>query len=1552
MLEEYYGFIDTLREKRFSVKARLARGKILETLTGEKFTPEIRRFLSSINDARCGLIKMSIHPERMLPVDLKALLGGKPAYVLFNGNVYYIDKELTSNELPITGGELSQLEKIFPTTLDILQDASTDLLTKMTSLSGHIHDTGEPFTNFEDEPDQVTQVKKILNAFYHAERALIDAETINSRIGKIKLQELRTLYSHTFHHVYTACYLATHFDINLSEIFSQELDVLAPAYTMVQGFGATYGEETKGFLSQIEYQKLPHKVGVVGGVVIDQLNPQGGDVDYEFLTQFSAVLPGYLDKLSGYIEQFSSTVAEHQPKIDRRELDALQDDALQLLNALDRTKGNSLFLPIKTLQYISIIRHTLTLSTSIIKQAGHLTDTSQDTVRDKLAELKYEVLPALFGLSDKIEENAMLAPGLLSDPLMLGAKRLYKELIKYTSKFVDFPKKGRELITIEDSQFVRARLSHTQKRVTESHQALLKIEETRVGATQFFSILNQPEFRGKRIIDLPAATRAQLTEYYKVICPQLADHNALQNNAIIEGLTGTKGFFDRFTGFYRRVIPSWVRNTVRDTDSISNVLLLQQELEQRLTKMAASHLFHIRLNSNITSNVASQVKFLKLFPYKKSDDPFAINESEILRLEAVALLKKLYQQPRPFTEAQALQIDDVAVKISELKIAAGTSDTIDSLDDLSTTEVSVLYQLYQTRCDQLAQALEAYDKFCQILTAEAHPLPLKDFDKAKKRKLRNLYSVFQPHLVSGLALGLDENIAERLDKDIISALTADASPGKPKPVISRIDIADFLAHDIRIRRCFALAQHHQDSRCVIFANQVKAIQRNAALESALVPEEQKIANRAHHVLKQDHYAKAIADFSQSLQKLTLVFNPSVQSQLVRAQTGLPFPELEDVNQALAQSSQALALKRIFNCLYHIEQAATYLQKLNDQSSETRYSYNVFLIGFHLYKVGELVEQIGVTPSLAVMKGEIWGKLQTSYNALMELRKHYIPEPQEIEGKTVDLTEGHYPALFYTLNTLLVIPEHINAMRSQTDLPQERIETLNQHADKVSADIERIVENSSSYLKLFLEIPTMYRLFRDLKGKLAEMASATHNAVIDNLGAINDDLLTNILLEADRFEDNFGLIPGKLTAQLKEIVDTFYQGLIEPLGLKSQRCIALVSSTSPIEQRIIAAEKRVADAALEQTRIAEKREILQRLSVRIKIYQDYKGSDQSWITTLKTLLIDDFKNALPTIKEVKPLLGVNLPTGAHPVLDPLLNNSVSGEPALCNIGALVAAGASYYQGIDATLQLTLDASKEKITHLHALQVSQVELNQQFIEKYTKKSFEKQVAELSERPVGLIHRRREYNRKLAEFMKESEVEIVSAAKNKEDIDQKVGNLLAIKVKEFERLHYKEYYHLEKVMAAIDRLKHYAHQSGIAIHNNSSVFESVMTLRKKSQLVEELDDLASNEELPVAKRLTGLKRIIKEPLFRTKLLDYHHYEPFTFAWLKQSIVSLIELIGLYTPERNKCYKQLVKSVESPGQNLGLFGTRFNLFSSAPRGYDVPPVQPDSPQIIPPAA
>ena len=125
---------------------------------------------------------------------------------------------------------------------------------------------------------------------------------------------------------------------------------------------------------------------------------------------------------------------------------------------------------------------------SSLEQIGNLSESSQDVIRDNIAKLKYDVLPYLFGLLDKIEVNFMLKPGTLAAPLMDKIKPLYATLIYYAAKQVNFAIKGEELLQIEDSRFLALRLERTYSRINEAQKKLFRLEKAQTALVAFYKI--------------------------------------------------------------------------------------------------------------------------------------------------------------------------------------------------------------------------------------------------------------------------------------------------------------------------------------------------------------------------------------------------------------------------------------------------------------------------------------------------------------------------------------------------------------------------------------------------------------------------------------------------------------------------------------------------------------------------------------------------------------------------------------------------------------------------------------------------------------------------------------------------------------------------------------------------------------------------------------------------------------------------------------------------------------------------------------------------------
>ncbi|STY30791.1 SdhA, GRIP coiled-coil protein GCC185 [Legionella wadsworthii] len=482
------------------------------------------------------------------------------------------------------------------------------------------HTSWAPFKDYSLDPDNISQIKKLINALYYARLTFIDLENVDVRNIKRSYSDLKLLYGKTIDLAYEASYLLTHLDVDLKEMFQEELSIIIPLFNQIQEFVKKQAQNKEEIVKALDPMPIAYEAGEIAGIAVDQMRPIGGDVDFNFLTQFSAVLPSYINRLTQYIEQFSSEIKKSEPKLNQEKLDELQRAALNLLNDIENLKGNSFFVSLKFLNYIHIIRNIITLSTSSLEQIGELSEASQDLIREKLAKLKYEVLPALFSLVDKIEDNAMLKPGTLSVPLMEQVKVLYEKILYLPKKAIDFKAKGEELLEIEDTRFIELRLETTYKRIDKANKKLNRIQKANSACKQFFEILNDPQYKSLSLYQLPADIKKELTLLYKLIKPYMAKLDLNLNDLIISRLTKPEDW----SSYVGRPIRYMTRRL--PVDHISRILAQEKALKDLITKDENSQLFHIDLNKDLIDSVHKKAK-LVLFPFHEEADVYALDES-------------------------------------------------------------------------------------------------------------------------------------------------------------------------------------------------------------------------------------------------------------------------------------------------------------------------------------------------------------------------------------------------------------------------------------------------------------------------------------------------------------------------------------------------------------------------------------------------------------------------------------------------------------------------------------------------------------------------------------------------------------------------------------------------------------------------------------------------------------------------------------------------------------------------------------------------------------
>ncbi|KTD22220.1 SdhA, GRIP coiled-coil protein GCC185 [Legionella lansingensis] len=1138
-----------------------------------------------------------------------------------------------------------------------------------------VNSEGEPFTDFANEPKQIIQIKQLLNAIYHAQLAFKDLQSVNlSNINEL-FEDVGKSWE-ALDHAYKASQLITHLDIDFNEILGSEIkqqviQIFAQIIkhtdkntnaaveftsalkdnadwfqiiTRVKAHIDKHTRSTAGLTSSLKDYPVGYNAGWFSGVAIDQMRPNGGNYDYDFLAHFGAVLPGYIQQLTLKLQEFAPQISTYQPTIDKAKLGDLQESAFKLLKSIENLQSGDIFISFKALNYIKIIRHIFTLSMSTLEQIGYMNESSQEVVRYNLGQLKHVYLPALFALVDRLEDQALLRPGTLTTPLMNQIKPWYELLGVYASTIVNFSAKGKELLTLDDSRFNEARLEQTRQRISTAQWDLTKHNIAEQALNDFFEVIEDSSFAGYSLLNLPKEDKQFLANkyqflhpYMKIIAPELA-------NLILRDLS------EENTWGRQIVRPwHWIKRQAGPL-ALTTLIAIKAKLQTELSKDKATHLFHIKLNKDILRFVEESEKHV--CPYSGELPDATFNEAKILGIDPTSSVQRLAFRQTP----------------------AGFS--LSNPDDLTLEQARKLHAYHKTQHLKLIRAQGAWNKFIKLLAHEnvysGENIELllygEDINSARKAKLLRLYRQFQPYFLKSFT---DSDRAKAQDQAIIASLSEKPllMTRAPKANLAtahfftqqRIDLVNALFISLEPFKTV----HAKKAKIYAKVAEKKYI---SEVNATILSPDYTTNPRAHFALKHTEYSKTIAEYRASLIRLlgddydlslmsitsfdkldtskldkkpylikddqgkyqiwgykenkwqltdigdleidfawkegqtvfispkdeiysTLkkahtrlldVFGKTFKERCIPAATGIPFPELMDQKTALIEPKQVIGIKRIFNSLYHLENVCLELEKLDDHSIKLVYLRHLLLVKGHAQELLELAKELATDPHFSLLATELKDKALMVYKTFMEQKETYavdseevhLPEPQ-YEGKKIK-----YGSLWHTLHTFMLVPEHIEATLHNQPLSAESKLRVNTRTKQITINIERIIEDSNSYFKLFLDSPTMYSLYKELQQKLNDFTTTSRTAVLSHLEELNTDLFVRMLIEADQWEDKLGLTPGLLAGPLKALLDEFYKGLLDPLKLGSQDHIYFISTLVPICHRI--------EAALARQKAAQRR----------------------------------------------------------------------------------------------------------------------------------------------------------------------------------------------------------------------------------------------------------------------------------------------------------------------------------------------------------------------------
>ncbi len=1534
--EEYIKIIESFKQNQIAARVKKVYVNIFEIInskyTSLRITPyfklkreyavRIKKIIAEIcNQNGIPAINFKRNPENF----------AKIKKLLIDRNIKH-----TFTDFALDAEKISNLKELI---LDICKvtppgalSISPDIITKINQLVNEVNQNRVPFVDYEREPDNISQIKKFINAIHHALLAVEEIESLDARTHGLR-RVVPSLCGAITDNAYEASRLATHFDVDLKEMFGSELAIILPLFGKLQTIVEQHSEET---IVSIKKYPWGYKTGEITGITVKHLQPLGGDVDYNFLTKFSAELPSYLSKFTKIIEEYSSKIKKDQPSLNQEKLEKIQSAALELLNDLKKQEklekvqsaslellndlkkleGNSLFISIKFLNYIHIIRNIITLSLSSLEQMGELSDKSQEFIRDTLTQFKYSIFPELFSLVDKIEINFMLRPGVLSVPLMHQAKALYQAILFLPKKMVDFKVTGQELLTLEDPHFMELRLKSAYKRIDDINKTGFETIIAYEALERFFNILKQEAYQSVALSQLPTDIKETLRDHYKRFKSFMIQLDVDFNNQMINSLLGIETWGDFLSKQFQKL------KGALPPDHITLIIEKYAPLKALITKQNNSLGFRAHLNQDLINFVRTEAK-LYLYPYHVVPNVYVIDESIPL------------QNPQ---EKDKLDF-----------ISVGENTELIDVNQLTASQAYDLHQWYENKHANILEARDACAKFTKLINNEdllldalaqstqddeaAHStldvqlislLSAQDKSSDEILKLSRAYHIIKTNLLNQYIIFkpyFSEITPEPIDH-YLNKLLSDTQPNTKK----NHTFQGFFSLSTESKAKFINSCKAWKKRLTLCLTVAK---KQVIKEYQDTPLQHESTYRSHYLIKHTNFSKGIRDFRVSLFKITSLFNKAMQEQLVPRFNDIRFPEMEKRDTQLAQGKQVRAIKDIYNSLYHLEKIACELEELNDSSYKIKYLKHLKNAYLHLNEIIEACKRLKADPHSEFIAHDIMSRAKSLYMSFLQHSDAYKVGHEDIihEGKAVK-----YNPLWYVLNAFYISPKHIRSFKNTHNLTTEELQTLHLRAKKATIKIEAIIKSSDSYFKLFLQTPNMFHLYKELTRKLNEFTTTIHGSVLNSLDKFRDSALTPLLLEADQWEDKIGLSPGRLSEPLRKITNEFFKGFLHPQSLHSQQHISLICDTKPLEKRIAQITKQ--SSSIEKELSQEEKYYADFVTLYTKI-QLHKGRATSIFIT-QDLIMPSLEKEIPILyKKILPKL-TQLKLDKKITINPsvyaedhrydnLCNDQLKEyDPQFTEIEAWISASYHYVLGLRATHKIELQTCKEKLDFLLALKEIQTQEKIQFTEEYTTEAFHNQLDFFCGRPIGLEHIDKEYAKELRKNLLEFEASIINQSKIAPDINLSIKNLLQAKISIFEKDHYQEYYQLDLVMDAVARFKNYFTQS---IDEKYSI-ENAETLGVKSTEINKILDLAINENETIKNRLAEIKKKVNDPNFTRIILTHRSVSTLSFLYLKMCFLYLLEVLHLYTPPRKTLLNNMKKAANNP-PNTNTLIKKFGLFA-----------------------
>ncbi len=824
-------------------------------------------------------------------------------------------------------------------------------------ISGH-KDEGVPFCNFDTEPAPVSQLKKIVNALYHAEEALKAVEQLN--LEELSLKEgntlddaVQTLLGVFSEHVYELSMLTTHPDLELNAFWGEEWKKLSGfLFAIMDKLPQLVSEQVHSLHDNYHVdlktkEGAAQQFGLWSGTLLEHLRPTR-EMNYSAVSYFSADISVYLNRLTqliqntantwfsaDYLNQEKKKIEEYQ--ISKERLHELNNASVRLAAAFQSlNSGIEALQPLNAYALVGIVRNTVTLVEGIIDESGHFRAGSEALVRSSLAEIKYTVFFELVKTLDKLEDESLMRPGVLSSPVVSALDDFYAAIFSYVNSFVDLSTQGQDLSCLIDSRFIQMRRDALLSRESERGRQWFEHQSRNKMLDEFFGRLKA--YRGKRLSKLTPEEKAPLLSLFSIVQPLIAEADLSISNVIAESLLPQErrpqektdhepksdkkpeetpkgfGFVWREASKFGQVIGEGLSATyafveqdvfgyhsdrVEFLDEGYTLALRPAYLSSQM--LSSRHLYVSVSDDRVVltikkPNELAERKVVTDFPAPR---PFSLEklseiEGELFKYarehEALRLPLSLSQKIKHKITKEKTTLDYRALTGKDCRThilhSAGAFHQHPYPQDqdvyLEATPFSEptgqnwlsRYTKATITRNKFYDAKEAFSAFFTLLESAEKDAVLRRFEN--KSELRALYFIIQPYLVSSLRTILTGNLSSELDKKIIDALNGRTTRSSELPIKVILDLKVAIQEDFNKRE-------------KTFAENLSVIEKEAQKEIQTTPitqliKENPFGDRKGYLIKDKRYTESVKKLEEHFNHFTNRLFPSSILQKLKPQT--------------------------------------------------------------------------------------------------------------------------------------------------------------------------------------------------------------------------------------------------------------------------------------------------------------------------------------------------------------------------------------------------------------------------------------------------------------------------------------------------------------------------------------------------------------------------------------------------------------------------------------------------------------------------------------------